>query len=145
MAALTRLTQLPPLQMEKDTGKLIKGLQEWKSSGVGFLPKGPKDPISPVSRRANACIEEVECECVSFEVAQLRQRGVSISFDDSQKDVGAASCIASATAAFDNIVSEIDEALHGGNNALRTLRPRDSFSEHIAPRIDHTQEPRATA
>jgi len=82
----------------------------------------------PASRKANACIEEVEDEFATFE--NYHNRGAH---EDAANEA-ARTRQQEAAEAFKALADEIDEALSGGDHASRIIRRGEQFSEHLHPR-----------
>lgn len=163
--------ELPPLEpqgrvrqpasrgRDERTGRILKGLRHLQASGYARLFSGADaasatasparsflQPISPVSRRANECVEEADVEFLKLEsnANAVRAHGARGGMFDEMvgQSTSEAFGIAGATKAFKELVSEVEEQLNGGVKAQTVVKRGESVSERVPPRgVRHYKVP----
>lgn len=110
--------------------KLLEGMSspKEKPSARGIL----LHPITAISRRANQCVAHADVAHVLAHTTNLPtrgQRGQKNLCDDVMLPP-----VDVAAAEFENLVSEIEEQLHGGDSSVRVVRKGECVSEHVPAR-----------
>jgi len=148
--------RLPPLKPTSANGPLLQNLKQLQATSL--LPARLRTPTSPdvrslrtistASRRANACVEELDAEMLASQSRNAKHRHAVTDKNNKSiveslpTDAEVSQGLSGASKAFESMVAEIEGALHGNESNHRILRKGDVLSDRLPPRgVRHFKVP----
>lgn len=139
--------RLPPLKPASANCSLLQNLKQLQAASLQPARQSPRQPasldarslrtISTVSRRANACVQELDAEMVASQASRKRGAVLDRGISRSIIEIVDAEALSGDSSDFETLVSEIDNALHGNTSNHRTLRKGEVLPDRLAPRGVH--------